>query len=476
MRLIGYVRVSRVACREGESFLSPVVQCEKIEAQAKAGGHTLVDVIEDLDQPGSRYEREGFQQALARVEAGEADGIIVYALDRFARSVPDAAVALRRLEEADATLVSVRDALDTSTPVGRFARTMMLALAELELDRIRENWATARDRAIGRGVHISRVPPLGYRKRDDGRLEPDPATAHVVIELFQRRGEGVPWRDLCAYLDDVLPREQGAWPLSSVQSLIHSRTYLGLAHAGEVSNPDAHLPLVTRAQWEAANRRQPYAGRSLEGGALLRGLIRCASCGGVMSRVSDGARGYSNYRCTGRSGTNGICAEPARISVRKADAYVEREFLAHVENVQLEGAPADDEVKAAIAQVEAAEAELAAYRDANLISVIGREMYITGLQQRADAVNAARAEAEAVRRRGGASELVSADLRATWPELSTAERRVLLGAVIDSIVVRREGRPGKNSPAERRCVINWVDDSPVEVGPAAAHDREERVA
>jgi DNA invertase Pin-like site-specific DNA recombinase len=41
---------------------------------------------------------------------------------------------------------------------------MMLALAELELDRIRENWATARDHAIARGVHISRVPPLGYRR------------------------------------------------------------------------------------------------------------------------------------------------------------------------------------------------------------------------------------------------------------------------------------------------------------------------
>ena len=235
MRLFGYVRVSRVAGREGDTFISPTVQRERIEASAKAGGHTIVDVLVDLDQPGSKYERPRFQEALERVEAGEADGIIVAALDRFARSVPDAAVALRRLEDAGAVLISVRDALDTSTPVGRFARTMMLALAELELDRIRENWATARDHAIARGVHISRVPPLGYRRGEDGRLEPDTKTARLVRELFRRRTAGTPLRELVSFLDERLPRENGgAWPVGTVTSILARRTYLGEAAAGDV--------------------------------------------------------------------------------------------------------------------------------------------------------------------------------------------------------------------------------------------------
>ena len=61
--------------------------------------------------------------------------------------------------------------------MGKFARTMMLALAELGLDRIRENWAVVRDRAIDRGVHFASHVPVGYRRGDDGRLEPDPKTA-----------------------------------------------------------------------------------------------------------------------------------------------------------------------------------------------------------------------------------------------------------------------------------------------------------
>src|SRR6266545_3019053 len=144
MRLLGYVRVSRIAGREGDTFISPTVQRERVEAFAKAGGHVVVDVVTDLDEPGSKYDRPGFQEVLERVEAGEADGVIVAAIDRFARSVPDAAVALRRLEAAGATLISVKDSLDTSTPIGKFARTMMLGLAELEVDRIRDNWDAAR--------------------------------------------------------------------------------------------------------------------------------------------------------------------------------------------------------------------------------------------------------------------------------------------------------------------------------------------
>ena len=86
MRLIGYVRVSRVGGREGDSFISPAVQRGRVEAYAGAQGHQVVVWEEDLDQPGSRYQRRGFQAALEAVERGEAEGIAVAALDRASPS------------------------------------------------------------------------------------------------------------------------------------------------------------------------------------------------------------------------------------------------------------------------------------------------------------------------------------------------------------------------------------------------------
>src|SRR5215211_8233591 len=169
MRLIGYVRVSRVAGREGPTFISPDVQRERIEKQAAASRHVIVDWQTDLDQPGSKRDRPGFQAALEAVEGGAADGVIVAKLDRFARSVADAAVAIQRLNKAGGQLVSVEDGFDSSTDFGRFGVHMLLALAELELGRIRENWSAAAEHAIRRGVHICRVPPAGYQRAGDAR-------------------------------------------------------------------------------------------------------------------------------------------------------------------------------------------------------------------------------------------------------------------------------------------------------------------
>ena len=234
------IRVSRIAGREGETFISPDVQRERITKLAELCGHEIVREHVDLDEPGSKWSRPGFQAALARVDAGETDGIIVAALDRFARSVPDAAVALRRLDEAGAVLFSAREQLDTSSPVGRFARTMMLAMAELELDRIRDAWNTAQGHAVARGVHVASKTPTGYVRGDDGRLHADPVAAPVMRELFQRRARGDGWTALAEWLDTTGisgPYGNTSWAQTTVQKMIRNPVYLGQARSGKHRQP-----------------------------------------------------------------------------------------------------------------------------------------------------------------------------------------------------------------------------------------------
>jgi DNA invertase Pin-like site-specific DNA recombinase len=114
----------------------------------------------DLDESGGKWERPGFQAALARVEAGATDGIVVAKLDRFARSVPDALEALNRIEAAGGSFVSAEDGFDTRTPMGRFAATVITGLGELELARVKENWNTVRRYAAERGVHMAQAGSL----------------------------------------------------------------------------------------------------------------------------------------------------------------------------------------------------------------------------------------------------------------------------------------------------------------------------
>jgi site-specific DNA recombinase len=412
---------------------------------------------EDLDQPGSKWERPDFQAALEAVEAGEADGIAVARLDRFARSVADAARALDRLEVAGGVLVAVDLGMDTSTSAGRLMRNVLMALAEFELERVRESWATAGSQAATRGVHVCKVAPVGYRKADDGRLEHDPIAAPVIRELFQRRGAGEPWNSLCDFLDERLPRENGAhWSRSTVTSLIARRTYLGEARGGGVVNTDAHPPLVTRGEFEAAQVAEADGrhGRGTDGGALLAGLIRCDSCGHTLTRLSDGSRGYANYKCRKRH-RDGICEAPTGISVSRADEYVEREFLAMVERepIAATGTPADGTLKQAVAALEAAERELSEYQSTNLITVIGKEAFVEEVRRRQEALDAARRNLGEV---STSSPLEGVrDLRKLWPSLDVRERRHLLGSVLESAVVSAAPGSGKGTPVEDRLSFVW---------------------
>ena len=457
MRLIGYIRVSRVAGREGSSFISTEVQRERIEATAKAQEHAIVDWEQDLDQPGSKWERPGFQAALEAVESGAADGIAVARLDRFARSVADAAKALERLEAAGGSLIAVDLGMDTSTSGGRLMRNVLMALAEFELERVRENWITAGSHAVARGVHVCKVAPIGYRKDDEGRLEPDPVAAPIIREAFRRRGAGASWNELCQMLDERLPRENGGkWSRSTLTSLISRRTYLGEARGGGIVNVDAHPPLITRAEFEAAQVAEADGRRERYGdGALLAGLLRCDSCGHTLTRISNGARGYHNYKCRKRHG-DGVCDSPAAISERRADEYIEAEFLAALDGEPLaaRGKAADGTLEQATAALEAAESELSEYLSmTNLVTVVGKDAFAEGASERRKAVDEAR---RALGEVGAASPLEGVrDLRELWPDLTVRERRQLLASVLDRVVVSPAPGAGKGAAVEDRLRLVW---------------------
>lgn len=462
MRLVGYVRVSSVGGRAGDTFISPAVQRDRVEQLARAHGHTIVAWQEDLDQPGSRLNRPGLDEAFRLIERGDADGLAVAKLDRFARSVAGAAQALQRLEDAGAVLLSADLGMDTSTPAGKLMRNVLMALAEFELDRIRENWEVARSRAIERGVMIAPHVIAGYRRRDDGRLEPDPEAAPAIREMFRRRAAGESWRSLAQFLSDAIP--DTSWGLGSVTSLVKSRTYLGEVRHGDDVNPNAHEPLVTRAEWEAAQMvKQLRPPRRT--GSLLAGIVRCGACGYAMSRETTGtSRGRYWYYACRKQHAGGTCPQPTKITGPTLDQYVTELFLgrAMLEPRIAIGEPPEARLEAAVADVENAEAELAAYRDANLVSIIGADAYRAGLAERARKVDEARAQIGDLRR-GLPQAVPSADLADVWGELALEERRQILAAGLDAVFVKRAHLSRRGTPVEDRAIVIFAGEGPAEL-------------
>ena len=177
-RMLGYVRVSRVAGR-GDDLVSPEIQRKKIEEWAALHDAEIVRWFDEIDQPGSKLERPLFQEALELCDAGEADGIAVYRLDRFARSVIHGLESIKRLEQAGARFVSVSEGFDAGTDVGRLVLTILFAFAELELTKITQNWSHAVANAIEAGTGPGVREDLGFKEEEGAASGLLPPTSSV---------------------------------------------------------------------------------------------------------------------------------------------------------------------------------------------------------------------------------------------------------------------------------------------------------
>ena len=462
----GYIRVSRVAGREGESFISPEVQRQKIAGWARLQGVEVVRWWEELDQSGARRERPMFQQALARCERGETGGIVVARLDRFARSAVDALESIKRLNVAGARLVSVEDNFDGSTPMGRFAIGILSLIAELELERIKENWGTAIRAAVDRGVHISARVPTGYWKGEDGRLVRDEPAASVVGEVFRRRAVGASYTELAEFMEQqgVLPSTGNPhWSSMGVRGLLANPVYLGQARSGSVIKDGAHEALVTQAEFDAVQRSHSVfqtRDGSIASQALLGGLVRCAGCGHTLKITGNGPSGkrYATYYCTKRYAT-GECQAPATIRASYLDEHVEALVLRSLrseDGLLALAVESSGQIEVAARAVTDAEHELALYLATDLISTVGQEAFIEGVAARQQRVDHAREELAQLQAQSVLTdELVSGDLLEAWPELTTREKRALMHGLLERVVLRRApGRgPDKPAVADRTQVI-----------------------
>lgn len=470
MKLDGYIRVSRVGGRSGDAFISPGEQKERVRAWAKSQGHSIAKWHEDLDQPGSKADRPGLNAAMKRIEEGNSGGLVVARLDRFGRSVQDSANLLARIREADGVLCTVAEGIDTSGYMGKFLADLFAALGELELARIRENWNTARKSAVARGIHVSGRVPTGYRRNADRVLEPDPKTAPAIHELFKRRAAERSWTQLARFLEAkgvITPWGNEHWTVASVGTVIRNRVYLGEARAGSIVNPDAHKPIVSAAEWNAANKaRGVHPGRSGRSTGLLSGVLRCAGCSYAMKPAMGKTRHgkpFLEYRCKPDKAA-GRCPAPAAVKSTVIEPFVIEHLFEFAEGATGRSEDGDDATAGLAEELATAEAELEAALDGRLADALGgdeSDAFLRTVEKRNAAVEALRSQlAEAEQQRAPVE--VETNLAAVWDDLGLEDRRRILHSVFDSVFVWRTpgtARKGK-FPIKKRTRLFLAGEGP----------------
>jgi hypothetical protein len=468
--------------KNGKSFLAPEDQRKLIERWCAANNAMVPEdrwhyETEGRNSGGAKNweKREGLHAALAEVLGGVTDGLIVANVKRFARTWLDGVMAIHELHTNGRLFIAVDEGIDGRDPKNLGAKIMLdiyLRIAEAQLEEMTETWARVVEMQIMSG--IANYCPWGYLRCGMNGTEhapdcegpahplhrhlvPDPERAPWVVRLFERRAEGASWSGLADWLNakGVVPARGGAWSFESVRNIVSgppSRTYLGELRSGDIVNPAAHEPIVTRDLFERANVRQatPRA-RSAAAAYMLHGLVRCASCG---SRLRGNTQaGGRVYRCKGRHSW-GVCPRPARISADDLEALVneqfERDYVSHARWTAVEST---DDLKAAEARLRDAIAECDAWQHdpttLRMRQVMGEASYQAAMSARLDDIEAAQ---EDVRAAEGAllPKRLPASLAELWPTMDDDDRRALLALIYPVIAVR---------PARTRG-SRW-DDEPV---------------
>jgi len=138
-RLVGYARVST---QDQETHL-------QMDALHAAG---VTEIYQEKASGASVERRHVFKRCLAEIQAGQT--LVVYKIDRIARSLKDLLSTLEFLASKGATIRSLTEPLDTTTAMGMFVIQILGAVAQLERSIIRERSIAGQISARSRG----RVP------------------------------------------------------------------------------------------------------------------------------------------------------------------------------------------------------------------------------------------------------------------------------------------------------------------------------
>lgn len=159
MKAIGYIRVStEEQAREGVSLAA---QEAKLRAYAALYDLELVAVVVDAGVSAKTLNRPGLQEALAKLDAGEAEALVIAKLDRLTRSVADWGTLIDGYFAKRCALLSVADQIDTRTAAGRLVLNVLVSVAQWEREAIGERTSAALAHKKAIGEHVG-APAYGY--------------------------------------------------------------------------------------------------------------------------------------------------------------------------------------------------------------------------------------------------------------------------------------------------------------------------
>jgi len=312
-----------------------------IASQKSAGWVCSGERYDDGGFSGGNAERPALRQLLADIQAGLVDCVVVYKVDRLSRSLLDFARMMETFERHGVSFVSVTQQFNTAHSMGRLTLNILLSFAQFEREIISERTRDKIAAARKKGLWAGGRPVLGYD------LVPGPGGSKLVVNateaervraifaLYQQersllrtasilndRG----WTTKAWSARNGKPQGGRRFDKAVLHNLLTNPVYIGkVRHHAELYDGEHEAIVgedVFRAVGELMAGNSAKSGRSPcnRHGALLKGLVRCSSCGCGMghhfasakTQNGSGSKRYRYYVC-GRAQKEGwsVCPGPS---------------------------------------------------------------------------------------------------------------------------------------------------------------------
>jgi site-specific DNA recombinase len=257
---------------------------------------------------GKRLDRPGLQQALHDARTARYDLLLVFKVDRLARSTGGLVKVLEELDIAGVAFRSASEPFDTATAAGRMMMQMLGVFAEFEREMIVERTRMGLARKAARGEWTGGTPPFGYRYDPEHRiLLPMPAEAALVQRIFtlyadRRLGSAA----ISGLMNDAgRPTSRGRrWTPNRILGVLRNPTYIGQLPFNGQHHQASHKPIIDpelfqRAQLLLAERSDSARAQAANAtDYLLTSFLRCQRCGhGFVGTAAHGNGGVYRY-CT----------------------------------------------------------------------------------------------------------------------------------------------------------------------------------
>ena len=289
-------------------------QISELRAFAKLENLKIVEEL--IEKQSAKIPgRPIFNSMIARIEQGEASGILAWNPDRLARNSVDGGKIIYLVDCGHLSFLKFPTFWFENTSQGKFMLNIAFGQSKYYVDSLAENTKRGLRQKVRRGEYPS-LAPIGYL--NDSRTKTiviEKKKAKIVTEIFELYAQNNSrLEDISDFLKErgILTKGGKRFHRNRITYILSNPFYIGLfKYAGEIYE-GKHQPIISKKIFDKVQeilkeRSRPHCKNTNEPQAFC-GLLKCGKCGMMVTgehRTKKQQNGnehhYVYYHCTHKS-------------------------------------------------------------------------------------------------------------------------------------------------------------------------------